>query len=541
GIREHAIFLLTAEGRVASWYGGARQIKGYEEEEILGQHLSVFFTPEDIAAGIPQQALEQAAAEGGFENEGWLLRKDGSRFWANFNLTAIFDERRLLRGFTNITHDLTRRKQVEAALEQERQRMSAIINSAMDGIITIDGEQRVIVFNPAAERMFKCRAADVLGTPIEKFIPERHRAAHATHVRKFGATGVSTRTMGNFGSITGLRSTGEEFPMEASISQVELDGQKLFTVTCRDITDRVQAEELRQSLEGQLMQAQKMDAMGTLAGGIAHDFNNILTAILGNVELARWDVASPAAVEASLAEISQAAVRAKNLVRQILTFSRQQPQDRAVISLVPVVEECVSLLRASFPAGVELQRIIRTDLPTVLADATQIHQVILNLCTNAWHALRDGRGVIEITLEPVEISAARAAIVRDLHAGSYVRLAVRDTGHGMDDVIKARIFEPFFTTKPPGQGTGLGLSVVHGIVKSHEGAIAVETRPGAGTTFELFLPVVAAGEVAEVLQRFTSHRGQGERILYIDDEEQLTAMAARMLERLGYQAETYRR
>src|SRR5690606_21598679 len=228
GIQEHAIYLLTAEGRVASWYHGALQIKGYAEEEILGQHLSIFYTPEDLAAGIPQQALEQAASEGSFEQEGWRVRKDGSRFWASSMLTAVYDERRLLRGFTNITHDLSRRKQVEAALEQERQRMSAIINSAMDGIITIDGEQRVIVFNPAAERMFKCRAADVLGTPIEKFIPERHRAAHATHVRKFGATGVSTRTMGNFGSITGLRSTGEEFPMEASISQVELDGQKLF-------------------------------------------------------------------------------------------------------------------------------------------------------------------------------------------------------------------------------------------------------------------------------------------------------------------------
>jgi PAS domain S-box-containing protein len=541
GIREHAIYLLTAEGRVASWYHGAQQIKGYAEEEILGQHLSIFYTPEDLAAGIPQQALEQAAAEGSFEQEGWRVRKDGSRFWASSMLTAVYDERRLLRGFTNITHDLSRRKQVEAALEQERQRMSAIINSAMDGIITIDQEQRVIVFNPAAERMFQCPAADVLGNPIEKFIPERHRAAHATHVREFGATGVSTRTMGNFGSITGRRSTGEEFPMEASISQVELDGQKLFTVTCRDITERVQAEELRKSLEGQLMQAQKMDAMGTLAGGIAHDFNNILTTILGNVELARWDVGSPAVVEASLAEISQAAMRAKNLVRQILTFSRQQPQDRAVISLAPVVEECVSLLRASFPAGVELRRLIRPNLPTVLADATQIHQVILNLCTNAWHSLGDGHGVIEIILEPVEISAEQAATVRDLHAGSYVRLAVRDTGQGMDDVIRARIFEPFFTTKPTGQGTGLGLSVVHGIVKSHEGAIAVQTQPGAGTTFELFLPVVAAGEVAEIRQRFASHRGRGERVLYIDDEEQLIAMAARMLERLGYQAETYRR
>lgn len=541
GIQEHAIYLLTTDGCVASWNSGAERVKGYDEDEILGKHLSTFYPPDDVAAGKPQRALEIAADVGRFDDEGWRLRKDGSRFWASVSLTAIYDENRFLRGFTKITHDLSARKAAEAEVNQQRLRLEAIVNSAMDGIITVDADQNVLVFNPAAEKMFRCRAPDALGKPLDRFIPERSRSGHRRHLDEFGATGVSTRAMGSFGAISGLRTNGEEFPIEASISQVVVDGQKLFTVTCRDITERVRAEELRRSLEVQLVQAQKMEAMGTLAGGIAHDFNNILTAILGNVELARWDLDSKASVAASLDEIALAGNRAKNVVRQILTFSRQQPQNRELISLAPVVEECIGLLRATIPASVELEKNLLPGLPSVLADSNQIHQVILNLCTNAWHSLPDRRGRIRVALDEARFDVDAAEKIAGIETGNYVRLIVEDNGSGMDDATMERIFEPFFTTKPPGEGSGLGLSVVHGIVKSHDGTIDVSSQPDKGTKITILFPAVDKLPASQAPRRESPKPGHGECILYIDDEEQLVALATRMLKRLGYEVEAYQR
>ena len=304
----------------------------------------------------------------------------------------------------------------------------------------------------------------------------------------------------------------------------------------RDTTKTKMAEEAREKLEMQLRQAQKMEALGTLAGGIAHDFNNILAAILGNAMLAREDLGASHPAAESLVEIDKAARRARDLVQQILAFSRQQSAEHAVVNLREVVEECGKLLRASLPAAVELSVTLAPDSPNVLGDRTQIHQVLMNLGTNAWHAL-DGRvGCIEATLNALNVTTGLSgdAPGAGLAPGRYAHLSVSDTGRGMDAPTLSRIFDPFFTTKPVGEGTGLGLAVVDGIVKSHGGAISVCSEPGIGTVFHLYFPAVDAGvEPAPVAAR-EQPRGDGQRILYLDDEEVLVIFAGRQLERLGY-------
>ena len=301
------------------------------------------------------------------------------------------------------------------------------------------------------------------------------------------------------------------------------------------------AERQRLSLEAQLRHAQKLEAMGTLAGGIAHDFNNILAAILGNVELARAELDRGGEVRSNLDEIGKATQRATSLVRQILTFSRRQIVERQAISLKPVLEEGLRLLRATLPASVDLSLTITPDAPDVLADPTQIQQILINLGTNAWHAFEGRGGQLRLCLERVELDAEQARRHANLSAGTYALLTVNDNGKGMDQATLERVFEPFFTTKPAGQGTGLGLSVVHGIVRNHEGAILVDSSPGKGTTFRIWLPASDSAAKVSNVTKTGLQQGHGEHVLYLDDEPQLAELGRRMLTLLGYAPEVFLR
>ena len=316
--------------------------------------------------------------------------------------------------------------------------------------------------------------------------------------------------------------------LDASGTVIGLEG------TCQDLTERKQ-------LEAQVRHIQKMEAIGTLAGGIAHDFNNLLSSILGNTYLAQLDLERDHPARESILAIEQAGNRAKALVRQILSFSRQQDPQRQVLDLSPIVAEVASMLRATLPAGVELAQVVSPDTPKVLADATQIHQVLVNLCTNAWHALENDRGRIEIRLQSLVVPPRATPSEGQLRAGHYACISVTDTGRGMDAATMERIFDPFFTTKGPGKGTGLGLAVVHGIVESHDGTIRVSSQPHHGTTFHIYLP---AAEVSGSLPQQAPAgivQGRGERVLFVDDEAALAEIATRMLKHLGYQAETHTR
>ena len=311
----------------------------------------------------------------------------------------------------------------------------------------------------------------------------------------------------------------------------------------RDITERKQAEAARHALEAQLRESQKMEAIGTLAGGIAHDFNNILGAIIGNVALAREHLGEHAA-QANLKQINKAAMRARGLVQQILAFSRRQPPELRNQPLRPLVQESLALMRSTLPAGVVLD-VELSDVPLhVHADATQMHQVLMNLCTNAWHALRGKSGRIGVGLEPVDLDAAAAQRPGGLPPGGYAHLWVSDDGCGMDVATLSRIFEPFYTTMPVGQGTGLGLSVVHGIVAAHHGVITVQSEPGRGTTFNLYFPLLELHAGAALPSGWGSLEmlesiGQGEHVLCIDDDEVMLPLVEQILRRLGYRVTCY--
>ena len=316
-----------------------------------------------------------------------------------------------------------------------------------------------------------------------------------------------------------------------------------------DVTEIKRIEAARAHLEAQLRESQKMEALGTLAGGVAHDFNNILAAIMGNAELARQDVGPGHAALESLQEILTASRRAKELVQQILAFGRRQAHERRVMSLAPVVEESVRLLRSTLPAGVGLSVECAPDTPAVLADATQVEQVLLNLCGNAWQAMEGQKrpALIEIRLDAYDHAPGKARSVQAAdfggapRSGRYACLTVRDTGPGMDPETRARIFEPFFTTKPAGKGTGLGLAVVHSVVQEHGASIDVESVPGEGTTFRICFPGVDASVPAAAAQvpAGAAAQGRGKHILYVDDDEAMVSLMSRLLERQGYRVSAY--
>ncbi|WP_374564008.1 response regulator [Ideonella sp.] len=346
-------------------------------------------------------------------------------------------------------------------------------------------------------------------------------------------------TIGEETAVTAMKAGASDYVMKLDLRRLgpALE-RELQQATIR--AERRQAEIDLRKYEAQLRHAQKMESIGTLAGGIAHDFNNILGAILGNTALAREELGDHHPALVNIEEIHKAGLRARDLVRQILAFSRNQPQELRIQSLQPIIEETHKLLHATLPARVVLEVAVCDTPLYARADATQVQQVLMNLCTNAWHALPDGVGRIGVGLDAVRLDADGAAALGGLVPGRYAHLWVSDTGVGMDAATRARIFEPFFTTKPVGQGTGLGLSVVHGIVTAHAGGIAVDSRPGDGSTFHLYLPACTPVAPADARPAHEGEvrRGQGEHVLYVDDDETMVLVASRLLQRAGYQVST---
>ncbi|MGY4829905.1 MASE3 domain-containing protein [Sphaerotilaceae bacterium SBD11-9] len=323
------------------------------------------------------------------------------------------------------------------------------------------------------------------------------------------------------------------------------DGRVLWDGVAFDVTEQREADDARRALELRLRETQKMEAIGTLAGGIAHDFNNVLGSLLGNLSMAREDLhkGATARADAAVAQAEKAGRRARELVRQILTFSRRQPQELQRQPLQPLVEESVSLLRSTLPAGVNLDLTIAPVTLHVLADGTQVEQVVMNLCTNAWQAMGGRHGHIAVNLEQVHLDAQTAGSLCGLPAGDYVHLAVTDDGVGIEPSALDHIFEPFYTTKPAGEGTGLGLAVVHGIVRAHHGAITVDSKPDVGSTFHVYFPGVlpaSGGGSKPDEPAAAAASGAGQHVLYVDDDELMELMVVRLLEREGYRVSSYR-
>ena len=423
-----------------------------------------------------------------------------------------------------------------------RAQFEFIINASDDAIISQSADGLIKTWNPGAETMFGFTADEVIGRSIEMIIPADQRNAHDEILANL----LMGQGVAHFETVR-RHKDGQVVEIAATMAVMrDLDGRIIgFSKIAKDIGERKRFESAQKLLEAQLRESQKMEAIGTLAGGIAHDFNNIIATILGNTELACLEAGTHDGVSQCLEEIRKAGERGRNLVGQILAFSRHQPTDRKILLLTPVINETVALLRATLPSRISITLHSDADGPAVLADATQIQQIIINLATNAMYAI-PGDGQITVRFDTATLDQSLLSAHPQLqtlsaqHYRAMARLSVMDTGAGMDGATRKRIFEPFYTTKPMGEGTGLGLAVVHGIVQTHGGEITVESTPGTGTTFTIYLPIMKSGgaapaaEVHAAARPFTLKPLKKRRILYLDDDDALNYVVHRLLVRRGY-------
>ncbi|MBM4283676.1 MAG: PAS domain S-box protein [Deltaproteobacteria bacterium] len=429
--------------------------------------------------------------------------------------------------------DITRHIRAEADARQSQERYGLLVNNLPALVVTGFADWRVEFFDDKVEKLTgypkeefnsrRLRWSDLIlpeDLPLAQDLFKQALDTDHTYVREY-------RVRTQDGRVIWLQESGQIILNQEG--QIDHINSVLF-----DITERKEAEEIRSRLEAQLRQAQKMEAIGTLAGGIAHDFNNILGVMLGYAEMALFNTKEEEPLKHRLQQILKAGQRGKDLVSQILAFSRPSKQARKPILVSSIVKETLKMLRATLPATIELRQSLDTNHDTILGDFTQIHQVLLNLCANAAHAMRDEGGVLEVKLTAVDLDEKRAAHYHDIGPGPYIQLKVRDTGHGMEPEVLERIFDPFFTTKRPGEGSGMGLSVVHGIVKAHGGAITVQSTPGRGSTFTVLLPRVETRVTPKLVERLAVDEGRG-RILFVDDEEWLVEMWREILESLGFE------
>ena len=430
---------------------------------------------------------------------------------------------------------VTRRTRTLAAIEDSEQRYRQLFERSLDAILRTNPDGTVTAANAAACQIFDASERVLCGMASEQLFDVGDTRFRALMDELEQAGQVR-------GSLTMKRPDGTRFEAEISANlYAGADEQQGASLVVRDLTARMAADAERVQLEAQLRQAQKLESVGTLAGGIAHDFNNILASILGNVALATADLPNDSPAQHSLQQIRQASHRARDLVHQILAFSRRNLQARAVHDVRTVLEESHALLRAAIPAGIDIA--LRLDpMPMhVSVDMGQIQQVLMNLGVNAWQAISGAHGRIEMSASLVTTDVGGRDGPPTLAAGPYVQLTVRDNGSGMDEAVLARIFEPFFTTKPVGKGSGLGLAVVHGIVQAHQGAITVRSRVGEGTSFQVWLPLVAGQAIADApdVPRVLQRQGHGERIAFVDDDDLMRSMAHRLLVLKGYAPECF--
>lgn len=447
-----------------------------------------------------------------------------------------------LHTVTNLLALAVQRRQHQQEKEASQVHLEGIIKISQDAIISIDEDQRIFLFNPAAEETFGYKAEEVLGRSVELLIPSRFGENHPHHIRAFGKSSEQLRPIKQHGRITGLKKNGSEFPAEAAIAKFEIENRRTFTVRLRDLTVQLQTEEALRQSEAQLRHVQKLDAIGTLAGGIAHDFNNILTAMLGYTALASQASFVDQRILGYLEQVATAGHRAKDLVSQILTFSRQTEGERKIFCPHLIVNEVIELLRATLPSTMTIRPQFKEGFDkTILGDPTQIHQVVMNLCTNAAHAMRDKGGILEICLTTVYAHLDESSLPSaQLGPGDYLTLQVRDTGHGMTPEILERMFEPFFTTKLLGEGFGMGLSVVHGIIANHGGTITVDSQVEHGTTVTVYLPCLDVSiQNQDVQKPIESDRQSRGRILFVEDEVMLAQMVQELLTGYGFDIVAY--
>jgi PAS domain S-box-containing protein len=459
-----------------------------------------------------------------------IRRADGERRFVEIASSVIRYRNR--SAVLAIMRDMTERKQAEEALKESEKRFRDISYSMADWIWEVDNNGRYTFASGSVKEILGYDPEELIGkTPFE-LMPENEAKRIGEVFKRIVSEKKPIVDLENWS----LTKKGKKICLLTNgVPLLDESGGLIgYRGVDKDITEAKHVEEEKIQLQAQLVQAQKIEAIGTLAGGIAHDFNNILAAIIGYAELVKMKLPEDSKFLPNLDQILKSGIRAKTLIQQILAFSRKQELEQKLLQLKYIVKESLKLLRSTLPTDIEIKQDIGKDTGIVNADPTQMQQVIMNLCTNAGHAMQEEGGVLAVGLANVELDDIAAAQYLDMNPGSYLRLSVSDTGHGMTPDVKDRIFEPYFTTKDKGEGTGLGLSVVNGIVDSHGGTITVYSEPGKGSTFHVYLPLIQEEAIKPEMDEQAPILTGNERILFIDDEKALVDLGKQMLEHLGY-------
>jgi PAS domain S-box-containing protein len=525
-IVDYAIYMLDPKGFVTSWNVGAERIKGFQTEEILGQHFSKFYTDEDRGAGLPEKVLETAKREGKFVGEGWRVRKNGTRFWASVVVDRINDEKGKLIGFAKITRDMTEQREAQQALLNAERTFRVLVQGVTDyAIFMLDPEGRVANWNAGAQRIKGYAPEEIVGQHFSRFytpedfdagVPKR-AIETARETGRYEAEGWR------------VRKDGSRFWASVVLDAIRDEDGKLigFAKITRDMSEKREAQLRLEESREQLFRSQKMEALGQLTGGLAHDFNNLLTAILGACELGLRNIADADKVKRMLEGVRNSAQRGAGLTKQLLAFARAQPLEIKQIDLRQFFADVATLVRPSLRSDIEVVTEISDQLWPVDADAGALELALLNLAFNARDAMKDG-GSLKISAHNEVLSGKPDGL-----RGEHVVLRVADTGPGMPPEVMDRVFEPFFTTKSFGEGTGLGLSQVFGFAKQIGGAVTVDSRAGEGATFSIYLPASHGSGTAQ--DRVNGAPALG-RVLIVEDDAFVAELAADMLGELGFEA-----
>ncbi len=522
------IMIHDLRGRLLSVNPTVSKLSGYTTKELLGQSLGDFVAPQSRNLFYDfylKQVKEQGISEGVYIGQA----KNGTEYYIEYRNVLVRPEIGEPYVF-GIGRDISERKKSEEILLLSKQKLDLHFLQTPLAVIEWNLDFKVRSWNPAAEIIFGYTEKEILNTHASIIIPDQYKNQ------------VDAIWAGLLQQKGGSRSTNENLTKKGDIIFCEWFNTPIINETgdtiavfslVQNITSRMQAEKEKNKLQSQLQQSQRMESIGTLAGGIAHDFNNILFPILGNTELLFMDIKKDSPVYQRLERIYAGANRAKELVKQILTFARQEENEIQLMKMQPIIKEALKLIRSTIPTTIEIKQNLQSDCGAIKADPTQIHQIIMNLITNAYHAMEKIGGELNIRLKEVKLGESDL-FNADIKSGTYVRLSISDTGKGMDkDTIK-KIFDPFFTTKETGKGTGMGLSVVHGIVKNMNGTIKVYSEPVKGTEFHVYLPLAEEEKKQKITNVDIPILGGTEHILLVDDEKTIIEMEQDMLERLGY-------
>jgi PAS domain S-box-containing protein len=520
-VTDYAIYMLDPEGNVVTWNAGAERFKGYSADEIVGQHFSRFFTPEDVAANLPMRALEIAAREGHFEAEGWRLRKDGNRFWVNAILDPIRDEHGTLIGFAKITRDVTDKRRLEQAKYESELQFRMLVQGERDyAIYMLDRDGRITSWNSGAQGIKGYSEEEILGQHFSRFYTDEDRAA-----------GVPARALatalkeGKFeAEAQRVRKDGSLFWAHVVVDPIYNDaGEHVgFAKITRDITERKLAEEELRSAQEALLQSQKLQALGELAGGIAHDFNNLLTVIRGSADFLLRQPDLPLEKQKRyLHVLLETSERATSLTSQLLAFARRQPLEPEVLDLSVRLDAISEMLQRTLGSRYALALDLAPGLWLVEIDPTGLEAALLNAVLNARDAMPAGG----------RITIATCNATRGDDEG--VSLTISDTGEGIDSAKLHRVFEPFFTTKPTGKGTGLGLPQIHGFAVQSGGVAKISSEVGQGTTLELWLPRTEKPLPSKMEDIALAQVRPGLRVLLVEDSDHVRYFARQLLDDLG--------